>query len=659
MRTFWRITAFLADYKLLVAVAFGAALGQMALSLTIPLFTRAVINDALVAQHYELLVPLGLGILGVGAARFVLAVVRRLATGRMSLGIEYTLRNRMYWHLLQQPAGYFDRWQTGQLMSRAMSDIQNVRMFLGYGLIFFTANAFTLVAVTVLLFVLNWSLALLSLAFLPLLLIVALRFSRKLHPVLRDVQQKIADVTTVAEENVTGSRIVKIFAREDDELEKFSARSRAVFDASISAARLRAFYVPLIGFLPNIAVAVLLYWGAREVIAGTLSLGSLVAFYTYLMMLIYPAQVLGWLTGLMQRAIASGERVYEILDTPLQMTDAPDAERLTDVCGEVRFDGVRFAYAVAGESPVTAFAGETSPAERQVLRGIDLDVPCGATIALVGHTGCGKTTLTNLIPRFYDATGGAVLVDGRDVRSVTRESLREHIGIVNQDPYLFSTSVAENIRFGRPEASDDEVRAAAQRAQADEFISALPDGYDTVIGERGYTLSGGQRQRIAIARALVMNPRILILDDATSSVDTATEFKIRRALIEVMQGRTTFIIAHRPSTIALAKEVIVLDEGRIVERGSHEELMAADGLYARMFGAAEAEGRTLDVAGRSGDGNGRKRAGVGRREEAAAGDGLDRDAAGIEEVLQHEEREGEGSLSPQQEIQRGVRDGRR
>ena len=265
MKTFWRITAFLADYKLLVAVAFGTALGQMALSLTIPLFTRAVINDALVAQHYELLVPLGLAILGVGAARFVLAVVRRLATGHMSLDIEYALRNRMYWHLLQQPAGYFDRWQTGQLMSRAMSDIQNVRMFLGYGLVFFTANVFTLVAVTVLLFVLNWSLALLSLAFLPLLLIVALRFSRKLHPVLRDVQQKIADVTTVAEENVTGSRIVKIFAREDDELEKFSARSRAVFDASISAARLRAFYVPLIGFLPNIAVAVLLYWGAREV----------------------------------------------------------------------------------------------------------------------------------------------------------------------------------------------------------------------------------------------------------------------------------------------------------------------------------------------------------------------------------------------------------
>ena len=621
MRTFWRITAFLADYKLLVAVAFGTALGQMALSLTIPLFTRAVINDALVAGHYELLVPLGLAILGVGAARFVLAVVRRLATGRMSLGIEYTLRNRMYWHLLQQPAGYFDHWQTGQLMSRAMSDIQNVRMFLGYGLVFFTVNVFTLVAVAVLLFILNWSLALLSLAFLPLLLIVALRFSHKLHPVLRDVQQKIADVTTVAEENVTGSRIVKIFAREDDELEKFSVRSRAVFDASISAARLRAFYVPLIGFLPNIAVAVLLFWGAREVIAGTLSLGSLVAFYTYLMMLIYPAQVLGWLTGLMQRAIASGERVYEILDTPLEMTDAPDAEALTEVCGEVRFEGVRFAYggdgsgaddgmgaaAAASNAPraAPAIAGQKAPPERQVLRGIDLDVPCGATMALVGHTGCGKTTLTNLIPRFYDVTGGAVLIDGHDVRAVTRESLRGHIGIVNQDPYLFSTTVAENIRLGRPEASDDEVREAARRAQADEFISALPDGYDTVIGERGYTLSGGQRQRIAIARALVMNPRILILDDATSSVDTATEFRIRQALIEVMRGRTTFIIAHRPSTIALAGEVIVLDEGRIVERGSHEELMAAGGLYARMFGAAEAEGRTLDVAGLPTDEDGR------------------------------------------------------
>ena len=584
MRTFWRISKFLADYKLLVVIAFATALAQMAMSLVIPLLTRAVINDALLAGRHRLLVPLGLAIFGVGAARFVFAVARRLTTGKVSLGIEYSLRNRMYEHLLAQPAGYFDRWQTGQLMSRAMSDVQNVRMFLGYGLIFFTANVFTLVAVTVLLFVLNWSLALLTLLFFPALLVVALRFSRRLHPVLRDVQQKIADVTTAAEENVTGSRIVKIFAREDDELAKFSARSRAVFDASISAARLRALYVPLIGFLPSIAVAVLLFWGGREVIDGSLSLGSLVAFYTYLMMLVYPAQVLGWLTGLMQRAIASGERVYEILDTPLEMTDKPDAVELTEVCGRVTFEDVRFGYG-----------------GREVLAGVDLDVPCGAPIALVGHTGCGKTTLTDLIPRFYDVSGGRVLVDGHDVRDVTRESLRRHIGIVNQDPYLFSTSVADNIRFGRPEASDDQVRRAARRAQAEEFIEELPDGFETVIGERGYTLSGGQRQRIAIARALAMNPRILILDDATSSVDTATEFKIREALLDVMKDRTTFIIAHRPSTIALAKDVIVLDQGRIVERGAHEELMAGGGLYARMFGAAEAEGRTLDVAG-NGDG---------------------------------------------------------
>jgi ABC-type multidrug transport system fused ATPase/permease subunit len=697
MRTFWRITAFLADYKLLVVVAFGAALGQMALSLTIPLFTRAVINDALVGGDYGLLLPLGLAIVGVGVARFAVAVVRRYATGHMSLGIEFTLRNRLYWHLLQQPAGYFDRWQTGQLMSRAMSDIQNVRMFLGYGLVFFTTNVFTLAAVTVLLFVLDWSLALLSLAFLPLLLVVALRFSRRLHPVLRDVQQKIADVTTAAEENVTGSRIVKIFAREDDELEKFSARSRAVFDASISAARLRAFYVPLIGFLPNIAVAALLYFGARDVIDGSLSLGSLVAFYTYLMMLIYPAQVLGWLTGLMQRAIASGERVYEILDTPLQMTDAPDAQPLVDVCGAVRLEDVRFAYAVAGDGVAAAgssdvwrrgdalgdgdtkggahaagavtgspLAGETAAVERHVLRGIDLDVPCGATIALVGHTGCGKTTLTNLIPRFYDVTGGTVLVDGHDVRSVTRESLRRHIGIVNQDPYLFSTTVAENIRFGAPEASDEEVREAACRAQADEFIATLPQGYDTVIGERGYTLSGGQRQRIAIARALVMNPRILILDDATSSVDTATEYRIRQALMEVMRDRTTFIIAHRPSTIALAREVVVLDEGRIEERGGHDELMAAGGLYARMFGAAEAEGRTLDLAGTSDDGGphllrGPVEAAWARDDEprdAGKGGGASR-AGNVTEALLHEERESEGALSPQQEVERGVRDGGR
>jgi len=588
VKTTRRILGLMRGYGWLVTAGFVFAIAQMGLSLTIPRITQQVIDKALIGDDRRLLYIYGSVLLGIGVVRFAVAVARRMATGKVSLGIEYDLRNRLWRHLLRQPYAYYDRWPTGQLMSRAMSDVQNVRMFLGYGLIFFTANLLTMVAVVVLLFVLDWQLAAISLAFLPFLVIVTTRFGRRLQPVLRNVQQRIADVTTAAEENVVGSRIVRIFAREEEELEKFSARSTAVFEASVAAARLRAVYIPLITFLPNGAVAVLLFWGGRQGIEGDRTLGALVAFYSYLMLLIVPAQMIGWLTGLAQRAAASLRRVYELLDAPIEMTDAPQATELPAATAgapgsskgaAVRFEDVRFAYD-----------------QHTVLDGIDLDVPAGSAVALVGHTGCGKTTLANLVPRFYDVTGGRVLVDGVDVRTLTMAGLRSRVGVVTQDPFLFSSSIADNIRLGRPQASQAEVEEAARRAQAASFIDALPEKYETVVGERGLTLSGGQRQRIAIARALIMDPRILILDDAMSSVDVETELRIRTALQDVMRERTTFIIAHRPSTVALAERVVVLDHGRVVEQGAHDELLALGGHYARMFGAAEETGCTLDIA---------------------------------------------------------------
>ena len=566
-RTFARLLGFLKPYTASLIVSIFLAVGSQAAQIALYTVTGEVIDKAIRAHdRQELWFLLGL-ILALGVAKAVFMAGRRLISGRQALGVEYDLRNGLYGHLLRLSFGYYDRHQTGQLMSRATVDLQSVRFFLGYGLIFFFQNVLTVVFVTGVMFWFNWRLALIALAITPVLIALAYRYSHIAHPLLRDVQQKMADVATVAEENIVGVHIVKAFAQEPQEQDKFAERSEAVFQQSVQANRQRAFYVPLISFIPLLAQAAVLLVGGRMVAHGELTIGEFISFNLYVTMLVMPLRSLGMWIGQAQRATASGERIFEIMDEPEEVTDRPGAIVLPSGEGQIRFDGVSFSYGVG--SPV--------------LEDVDLEVAPGRTIALIGHTGSGKTTLTSLVPRFYDATSGRVLVDGNDVRDVKLASLRASIGVISQDPFLFSASVRENIAFGRGDATEEQVERAAQLAQAAEFVERLPEGYETVIGERGITLSGGQRQRIAIARALVVDPRILILDDATASVDATTEARIRLGLREAMRDRTTLIIAHRLSTIALADEIVVLDAGRVVARGVHEELLESSPVYREIY----------------------------------------------------------------------------
>ncbi|HEY7598577.1 MAG TPA: ABC transporter ATP-binding protein, partial [Candidatus Limnocylindrales bacterium] len=462
---------------------------------------------------------------------------------------------------------FFAGQQTGQLMSRSTVDLAAVRFFLGYGLVFIAQSALTILLASAAMFLLQPGLAALSLLPVPFVVLIAARYGRISRPALTEVQQRIAELTADVEENVSGVRVVKAFAAEERQLERFEGSVARVFDQSMVTTRLRAFYNPFIGFLPNLGLAVVLLVGGRQVINGSLTLGDFTAFYAYLLMLIAPMRQLGIALGLAQRATASGTRVFEVLDREPLVFTPPGAPPLPPGAGRVELTAVSFEY-----------EGAATPA----LHGIDLAVEAGTTVALVGATGSGKTTLVQLLGRLYDVTAGSVRIDGADVREVDLRSLRDAIAVVDDDPFLFSASVHENIAYARPAATREEVELAAGRAQAAPFIEALPNGYDTRVGERGLTLSGGQRQRIAIARALLADPRILVLDDATSSVDASTEQAIKDALREVMAGRTTFVIAHRLSTIALADEIVVLEGGRIAARGTHAELLERSELYAEI-----------------------------------------------------------------------------
>jgi ATP-binding cassette subfamily B protein len=563
MLIFRRLLGFLRPYVRAVSWSFALAAGAMGMTVLIPWLTGEAINSIGAHNHHDLYMWAA-AIAVAGLARLLLSIFRRLIAGQVSLGVELDLRNALYGQLQRLELSFFDRQQTGQLMSRATVDLQSVRFFLGYGLIFIGQSFLTILLAGVAMFALEPALAALALAPVPFVVLIAFLYGRRSRPAMQEAQQRIAELTAEAEENVSGVRVVKAFAQEDRQLGRFRHSVQRVFDQQMLATRIQAMFNPLLSFVPQLGLGAILLVGGREVIHGSISVGEFTAFYAYLLMLISPMRTLGYMLGAAQRATASGARIFQVLDREPAMTVPDDAPGLPEGPGAVSFLGAGL-----------TFDGAPHPA----LREIDLEIEPGTTVALVGAMGSGKSALVQLLPRLYDVTEGAVRIDGADVRDVDLVSLRSAIAVVNDDPFLFSATVHDNIAYANPEATREDVERAARAAQAADFIERLPKGYDTRVGERGLTLSGGQRQRLAIARAILADPRILILDDATSSVDASTEQEIKRALREVLAGRTTFVIAHRLSTIALADEIVVLENGRVAAQGNHDELVETSDLY--------------------------------------------------------------------------------
>jgi ATP-binding cassette subfamily B protein len=559
-------------------------LGWTAGKVSVGTLVQRAVDRGIEADDMAALRRWALAIAGAAVVVGFFTGIRRYLAFREARWIETDLRERLFAHFQRLHFAFHDRAQTGQLMSRANSDLQQIQAFVVM-IPLTISNGVTVLAVTVILMTIDPVLTVLALGSLPFLNLLATRFSRRLHPAVMGIQQESAELAAVVEETVAGVRVVKGFGAERVQAQRLRVEADDVFDCSMEAARVRATFLPALELLPNIGLIATLGYGGHQVLDGNLSLGELVAFNVYVVMLIWPLRMLGMIIAQGQRAAAAGERVHEILETAPIIIDAPGGVPLPAAGpsggrGDVTFSGVGFRY--APELPV-------------ILDGFDLVVPAGQSVALVGSTGSGKTTVARLIPRFYDVVDGAVTVDGIDVRDVRLAELRKAVGIVFEETFLFSDSIAANIAFADPDAPAEAITRAARLAGADEFIESLEEGYDTLIGERGYSLSGGQRQRIAIARAILADPRVLILDDATSSVDPTKEHEIRDALAEVMRGRTTIVIAHRPATIALADRVVLLADGRVVADGTHDELLRVSADYRDVLAAAERQDASSEV----------------------------------------------------------------
>jgi ATP-binding cassette subfamily B protein len=563
-----RIFSYLRPYWKQVILLYLSLFTALGIQMTIPYVLGRAIDDGIVARDRDFLLRAAVLIVLLTLVQGIFSYGRSYFSQSIAEKVGYDIRNEIYEHLQRMPFSFHDRSQTGQLMSRGTEDINNIRAMLVMTMRPLVLALGTFIVATIILVRIDWLLALVALSTMPFLIWYSIRYGVALRPLYLKVQQQFGSMTSALQENVSGNRVVRAFAQENAENERFEAELEELFERNMHAGKRWAFAYPATLLFSGLSLAAVVWLGGHQVLSGAMTIGTLVAFNRYLTLLSDPVRWLGMVVNRISRAVASGERIFETLDARPNIRDAADAIALDPMRGEVAFRNVSF-----------RFRG----ADRNALDDVSFVAPAGTVTAIVGPTGAGKSSLVNLIPRFYDTTAGTVLIDGHDVREISLRSLRSQIGMVLQETFLFSITIGENIAYGRPDASREEIIAAAKAAQAHDFISRLPEGYDTEVGERGVTLSGGQKQRIAIARAILQNPRILILDDATSSVDTETEHEIQRALNVLMEGRTSFVIAQRILTVERADMILVLEDGRIVERGSHQELLRNRGFYRELY----------------------------------------------------------------------------
>lgn len=569
-RLLWRVYAYLKPHFWLTAIAYLSLLGILGLNLIMPQIIRWMIDQGIESQQTNLLVWGALGLLGITVVKGVLTYIQGQFSEVASQNVAYDLRNAIQKKLTSLSFSFHDQIETGDLLSRAVQDVERIRFLTGRATVRMLDGILILLATSIVLLWMQPRLALLVIATMPLLAYQALRFGRQFRPLSLEIQKQLGVLTTSVEQNLRGAKVVKAFAQESAEIERFDTASQKWIQLASRSARLQSLMSPLLLLIANLGMVMIIWYGSKLVVEGSLSIGELVAFTAYLGQVVEPVRRLGLIIPAVAIASSSAERIFEILDAVPDVRDAPDAHPLPPVAGRVRFENVAFGYR----------SRENLAA---VLADINFEVQPGQVVALLGRTGSGKSTIISLIPRFYDPTAGKITIDEVDICSVTMNSLRRQIGIVMQETTLFAGTIRENIAFGNRLATEEEIKQAAQAAQADEFIQQMPQGYATRVGERGVTLSGGQRQRIAIARALLMDPQILILDDATASVDTETERLIQMAYAHLMKGRTTFIIAHRLTTVRQADLILVLENGQIADRGTHDELMANSPRYREIY----------------------------------------------------------------------------